>query len=185
MSKFINTQNRVVIDSLVEGLKESIRDNPYYMHNDKKATITTYFNVNLKKSTLDESLRTNYSNLGEDSPLRYNKINNFYLYGIERISTDLDLGDYGISAGDIEGEAIILPNTIIPYPQDYFYINYLKLNAYYSFLFVLIIQLSSFQSLYYTVCLFLQYNCSFLFLIALYISSFVFHISLDIALLSY
>ena len=126
MSKFINTQNRVVIDSLVEGFKESIRNNPYYMHNDKKATITTYFNVNLKKSTLDESLRINYSNLGEDSPLRYNKINNSYLYGIERVTTDLDLGDYGISAGDIEGEAIILPNTIIPYPQDYFYINYLN-----------------------------------------------------------
>lgn len=123
MSKFINTDQKVVIDSLVEGFKDRMK-NPYYTFTDKKPTIVTYYNINKAKSTLDESLKIEWSRLGKDSPLRFNKINNFFLYGIERISTELELGDWGIEGSSIEGEAIVLPNTIEPLPNDYFVINY-------------------------------------------------------------
>lgn len=122
--KFINTTQKVIIDSLVESHKDILK-NPYYTQTDKKATIVTYYNINKTKSTLDESLKIEYSRLGDGSPLRFNRINNFFIYGLERISTQLENGDFGIVASEIEGEAIILPNTIEPLPNDYFTINYL------------------------------------------------------------
>ena len=100
--------------------------NPYALYNDKKALLATYFNLNTTMSTLDEALKIPYSNLGNKSPLRFNKILDFYIYGIDRISTSLSNNEFGIEADDIGGDGIILPNTIQPYPGDYFIINMIK-----------------------------------------------------------
>lgn len=123
--KFINTTQKHIINSLVEGSNERFK-NPYYIFTDKKPTTVTYYNINKTKSTLDESLKIEYSRLGKDSPLRFNKIDNFFIYGLEKIMTSLEMGDFGLGASDIEGDAYILPNTIQPYPNDYFTIDYLK-----------------------------------------------------------
>ena len=123
--KFINTQQKTTVNSLVDGFKQKL-NNPYYKFIDKNKTIVTYYNLNKMKSTLDESLKTEYSRLGNNSPLRFNKINGMFLYGLERITTNLDMGDFGLESSDIEGEAYILPNTIEPIPNDYFIIDYVK-----------------------------------------------------------
>lgn len=123
MSKFINTHYKNTVNSLVEGLKDKMK-NPYYIFTDSKPTIVTYFNINTHKSSLDNSLEITYSNLGKDSSLKFNKIKDFYLYGIDKITTELDVGEFGVESSSIEGEATILPNTIVPIPNDYFIINY-------------------------------------------------------------
>lgn len=125
MSKFINTKRKVTIDSLVEGLKDNLK-NPYYLHNDKQPFIVTYYNLDLAASTLDEGTKTEYSALGKDSPFKFNKINNFYLYGIDHIVTSWESGDWGLESDSIEGEAVILPNTIEPIANDYFVINHIN-----------------------------------------------------------
>lgn len=117
--KFINQSQKITIDTLTENVK-TILNNPYYMYQDKKAAIADYWNINTTKTTLDEATRNKYSELDPDSPIRYNLIKNFYLYGIEKIGIDYDIGEYGLEAGEISGEAVILPNTIIPYVGDYF-----------------------------------------------------------------
>ena len=117
--KFINQSQKMTIDTLTENVK-TILNNPYYMYQDKKAAIADYWNINTTKTTLDEATRNKYSELDSTSPIRYNLIKNFYLYGIDKIGIDYDIGDYGLEAGEITGEAVILPNTIIPYAGDYF-----------------------------------------------------------------
>ena len=117
--KFINQQQKMTIDTLTDNVK-TILNNPYYMYEDKKAATADYWNINNTKSTLDEATRTKYAELGPNNPLRFNLIKNFYLYGIERISLDYDMGDFGLESSEITGEAVILPNTIIPYVGDYF-----------------------------------------------------------------
>ena len=124
MTKFINTQKKVTIDSLVAGFKDRMV-NPYYTLQEKKASITTYYTHNFENSTLDSATKTEYAQLGDNSPTRYNKILNFFLYGLEKITVNLELGEYGLESNPIEGEAIVLPNTIIPIPGDYFGINYI------------------------------------------------------------
>lgn len=123
MGKFINTEHRDNIDGLVTGLKEIIK-NPYYKWNDKSGTAVIYFNQNKEASTLDEATKLYYADIGLDSPIKYNMIEDFMIYGIEQISISMENDDFGPSASEISGDAIILPNTIIPYPGDYFHIIY-------------------------------------------------------------
>ena len=123
MGKFINTAHTDTINAIVEGGKQRLK-NPYYLFTDKKATIVTYYNINTDKSTVDEGTKNAYSFTDGDSPFRFNKIENAYLFGIPRIETDLQMGEYGLESESIEGTAYIAPNTFQPYPQDYFYINH-------------------------------------------------------------
>lgn len=126
MGNFSNTTYRNTTDSLVQGIQDRLQ-NTYYNFTDKKPTTVTYWNINYKMSTLDQGDREVYHQLGSNTSLRYNRINGFQLYGIERVVLQYQRGEYGIES-PIEGEAYILPNTIIPFPDDYFSINYVKEN---------------------------------------------------------
>ncbi len=123
MSKFINTEKKLTIDSLVAGFRDRM-NNPYYSMQDKKPSVVTYLTHNIENSTLDSATQLEYSALGSNSPTRFNKILGFFIYGLERITVNLELGEYGVESNAIEGEAIILPNTIVPIPGDYFIIDY-------------------------------------------------------------
>ena len=122
MGNFINTNYNKTIDNLVEGAKSRL-NNPFYIYGDRKPTIVTYYNINHNASTLDKGTSTLYDDIGQNSSLRFNKIENFHLYGIEKININLDVGEYGLES-PIEGEALILPNTIVPVPGDMFIINH-------------------------------------------------------------
>ena len=122
--KFINTKTsytQMVANS--NKIMKGLLDNPYYLFTDKKAQEVNYYNLNTTMTTLDEATRGNYSDIDYNSPLRFNKIIGFYLYGISKIEPNLDIGDFGLESSDITGEALVLPNTIVPYPGDFFYIN--------------------------------------------------------------
>lgn len=123
--KFVNTTHTENINTLVEGTKRII-NNPYYVWANRQPTVVTYFNLNTEMSTLDEGFKGNISDRGKDSSLWYNKISNFFIYGLEQIQVGMEHGEFGAEAGEITGEGVILPNTIIPYANDYFKIDYLE-----------------------------------------------------------
>ena len=125
MGKFVNTSYANTVDSLVEGFKSKL-NNPYYIHSDKVATITEYYRQNIEASTLDEALKIAQAQKGDNSPIRYNKINDFFIYGIEKIEVQLGNDEFGLESSTLEGEGIILPNSIIPIPGDYFMVIYLE-----------------------------------------------------------
>ena len=122
MGKFIDTSYTKAVDNVSETVK-SLLNNPYYMWSDKKPTTVTYYHINAEKSSLDQAAQIPYSDLGPRCPFRFNKITKFVLYGIDRITLNLENGDYGVEAGEISGDAIVLPGTIVPYPGDYFSID--------------------------------------------------------------
>ena len=123
--RFTNTNYGKTIDSLVQATK-GVLNNPYYIHSNKKPTEVTYYKQNVEKTTLDEASGLNYAHLGAESPIKFNKILGFYIYGIEQMSPDMSVGDFGLEKEPVEGQALILPNTIIPTIGDMFKINYLK-----------------------------------------------------------
>ncbi len=125
MGKFITTQYADAINDVTETVKTFL-NNPYYLFTDKKPTLVTYYNLNCEKSTLDEAARINYSDLGPNCPLRYNRITDFVVYGIDRIALSLENGEFGLESGEITGDVIILPGTIEPFPGDYFEIPLAK-----------------------------------------------------------
>ena len=125
---FINTDRKGVltqhaISNTINDLVKTILHNPYYLYSDKKASKVTYYNLNTTMTTLDESTRGNYGEISAESPLRFNKINNFYIYGFTKVEPNLDIGEYGLESNDISGEVIVLPFTITPYPGDFFTID--------------------------------------------------------------
>lgn len=125
MGKFTNSKYTQTIESLVQATNSKI-NNPYYKFNDKKPTEVTYYKQNIEKSTLDPATGTNYQHVGDYSPIKFNKISGFFLYGLGRIELNYDVGDFGLESGEIAGDAIILPNTIKPTPGDFFSVPYIK-----------------------------------------------------------
>jgi hypothetical protein len=129
LGKFINTSRKDTVDSLVNGIKHRL-DSPFYIFNDKKPTVVTFYNVNDTKSTLDEGSKQVADIKDYDSPLKYNKIEGVFIYGLERIQAELEVGDFGIEANDIEGECILPPNSFRPYVDSYFTIDHVTRGTY-------------------------------------------------------
>ena len=87
-------------------------------------TFTNYYHINTKMSTVDKGTKDIEGLLDNNSPMRYNEIKDFPIYIDSSIQLDLREEDQGLDI-EYEGEGIILPNTIYPFQDDYFYISYL------------------------------------------------------------
>ena len=124
---FLNTNSvrQAMTETTIPSGVKTILNNPYYLFNDKTASIGTYYNLNTTMTTLDEATRDNYADLSANSPLRFNKITGFYLYGISRIEPSIEINEYGLEGDNVDGEVIFLPNTVVPYPGDRFMLDQL------------------------------------------------------------
>ena len=89
---------------------------------DKMPTFVTYYHINADESTTDEGYRDIESIVGHRSPLKYNKIENFPLYGIESVVLNLQDTEQGLDT-EYSSEAVILPNTLKPLHNDIFVIR--------------------------------------------------------------
>lgn len=127
--RFINTNTTPSIKQQMPNLlvnnAKKLLNNPYYLFNTASKSDSRYFNINTTMTTLDEADRGNYSEIGPASPIKYNQINNFCLFGVNRMEPNLEITDFGLEGSDITGDAIVLPNTIIPYPGDFFILTQL------------------------------------------------------------
>ena len=121
----IESVRQAMVKTEIPSTVKTILNNPYYLFNDKTASLATYYNLNTTMTTLDEATKSNYGELTTNSPLRFNKIKGFYLYGISKIEPNMDINEYGLEGDNVEGEVIILPNTVIPYPGDRFILDQL------------------------------------------------------------
>lgn len=83
----------------------------------------TYYSKESFNSTHDKSLLNVSEIIGADSPIKFNKIENFPLYGIETSSFSTSVNDFGVS-GEVSSSAIILPRTVKPSADDVFIISY-------------------------------------------------------------
>ena len=88
-------------------------------------TFVTYYHLNPDASTADGGFNDVNALIGSRSPIRFNKIDSFPLYGIEQIVLQIQDTDQGLDTS-YEGEAIIVPGSIKPLANDYFSIPYLK-----------------------------------------------------------
>jgi len=125
LGKILNTTYHETVDK-VTGMYNSLVNNPFYNWNDKKPTICTYYNINKDYSSLDPGSKIQYDNINDESPIRYNRIYDFIIYGFNRIELQTENSDFGLEASEISGDAYILPNTIIPTEGDYFEIKHIE-----------------------------------------------------------
>lgn len=81
-----------------------------------------WWNMNDSLSTADSGMGTADDIIGKDSPFRYNKIDNLPVYNVMKDLQNLEMSmdDNGMMDMNVEIEPVLLPNTIIPGPYDYF-----------------------------------------------------------------
>ena len=125
MGKLLNTTYQDTVESIT-GFYDNIVNHPFYHFNDKKPVSVTYYNINKTFSSLDPGSKIQYDNIGNDSPIRYNRIYDFILYGLPKIELNSDYGEFGLENDKIEVDGYILPNTIVPTEGDYFEITHIK-----------------------------------------------------------
>lgn len=125
MGKILDTTYKDTVRDITNFYSDLVQ-NPFYLFTDKHPTIVTYYNINKTYSSLDPGSKLQMDNIGEESPIRYNRIYDFLLYGFQRIETNAENGEFGLEVDKIEGECYILPNTIVPTEGDYFEIEHIQ-----------------------------------------------------------
>ena len=125
MGKFLSTTYKDSVESITN-LYEDLVNNPFYTLNDRKPTFVTYYNINKDFSSVDPGSKLQYDNVGNDTPMRWNRIYNFPIYGFQRIELSNEIGEFGLESNPIEGEAYVLPNMITPFENDYFEVSHIK-----------------------------------------------------------
>lgn len=91
---------------------------------DKTPTYVTYYNINTIESTVDLGFSNVEKILGSNSPIRYSEVKNLPVYGMEAIQINVDEAEEGLTGSYDNGELIILPDTIKPYPDDFFILEH-------------------------------------------------------------
>lgn len=81
--------------------------------------LVTYYHIDNATSTANPGDGTIDKLLGDDSPIRYNKIENFPVVGLREILPTKDEIDGNLMDMSFDGEVIIFPNTIDPTPYDF------------------------------------------------------------------
>lgn len=125
LGKFLSTTYKDSVESITS-LYQDLVNNPFYTLNDRKPVFVTYYNINKDYSSVDPGSKLQYDNIGADTPMKWNRIYDFPIYGFSRIELSNEIGEFGVEANPIEGEAYILPNTITPYENDYFEVSHIK-----------------------------------------------------------
>lgn len=106
-------------------LHEKRLESQYTIFFDNKTpTFVTYYHINNINSITDTGLLNVEKVIGTNSPIRFQEIADFPIYGIEQIKLDLNDNEEGLNSS-YESDGIILPNTIKPLPNDLFTISYL------------------------------------------------------------
>jgi hypothetical protein len=115
-----------MVDTITKGVVKDMLKNPYYLFENTKATPVIFYELDSRETTLDDSTRMEFEQVGAHSPLRFKKIYDVYLYGLERIEIHYSNGENGLEADPVQGDCTDLPNTINPTPGCYFEIPYLN-----------------------------------------------------------
>lgn len=92
------------------------------------ALLVTYYTQDENSSTVDRGLQDINQLFGNKSPIRYNKIENFPVYGFGQANPN-NTDEQQIEDFDVNGTCIIQPSTIVPRPYDLFIIRHLKMTA--------------------------------------------------------
>ena len=126
MGKFTDTKVSNTINNITDGYKSRL-ENPTYTQQERSKIVVTYYAINRAASHMDESTGLVEDNYGLESPLRYNKIENFIMYTDNiLLTTTINETDFGPEGDPFHGTCSILPRTVSPNVGDCFKIPHVK-----------------------------------------------------------
>lgn len=118
MGKFL--QEKEPEQNLINNYVDSYLDatNRYSKWQQGSPTFVTYYSIKLESSTKDQGLNNVTEVVGNESPIKYNKIENFPIYLESDINFSQQLDEEAGFDAESEGSAVVLPGTIVPQNDD-------------------------------------------------------------------
>ena len=123
--KFISTKYSDTLDAVTDFNKEVIKNDFYQFNTQGKGTKVTYYHINKNKTTLDQGSGLSYEDLGEQSPIRFDRIKDLLIFQFNRQDVNFANEEFGLEAEPIQGESYILPNVLEPTEGDFFIVNHM------------------------------------------------------------
>ena len=122
MAIFINEEQMINNNAF---LYEEKLNSQYTRFLERPPAFVTYYSINNVESMADNGFQNVERIIGSNSPIRFNKVEHFPVYGLDRIMLNLEDDEEGLTTS-YDSELIILPNTITPVPNDFFIINHVQ-----------------------------------------------------------
>lgn len=91
---------------------------------DKTPIFVTYYSINAARSRADVGTGGIQSDIGADSPIRYNMIKEFPIYNLPELKPDLNYDETGMDIELEPSDITILPGTVKPVPGDMFLVSF-------------------------------------------------------------
>lgn len=127
MSGFVFSEETLINGNLFK-FEERLKSHVTKYTEGSGELLTTYFSQDEKLSTVDRGIQDVDQLFGNKAPSKYIQINNLPLTQFTPTTPEnteeQQLNDIGV-----EGDATILPSTIVPKEFDFFIVNHLKMNA--------------------------------------------------------
>ena len=123
MSSLIFNEESMLTNNLYK-YEERLKSHVSKYLSEAGALLTTYYSIWENATTVDRGIQDIEKLFGQKSPLRFNKIKNFPLYGFGQ-ANPANTDEIGIEDINVEGDCVVLPSTIVPNPNDFFTINHL------------------------------------------------------------
>lgn len=123
MGRFVGTgDERTMVNSYIDSYLKGTNEYAKYLQS--APNFVTYYSRDQEHSTENSGLGDVEEIIGDRSPLRYNRVNNIPLYMVEDTAPEL-MADGVLGLGyNVESTAVIIPNTVIPVPNDVFIFSY-------------------------------------------------------------
>ena len=122
MARIINVEKSKYITDNIE-IYSSNKVGQYSKYLDKNPLFITYFHINSAQTRNDVGTGGVNADLGPNSPIRFNQINNLPMYNIPELKPSTDFGENGYDIDMEINDAVLLPNTVKPSVGDYFLIE--------------------------------------------------------------
>lgn len=119
MAHIINVEKSKFVNDTIQ-MYASNKIGQYSKFLDKDPIFVTYFAINQAMSRADVGTGGISAELGPNSPIRFNRINNIPIYNIPELRPDIEYDETGIDQDMDLSDLVMLPGTIRPKPGDYF-----------------------------------------------------------------
>ena len=124
MGQFINEPEKELFNKVFDDYLDAT--NRYSKQQTSAPVFVDYYSIKLDTSTKDMGLNNVTEVVGNESPLKYNKINDFPIYLDNEVSFLQQLDEESGFDGESEGSATVLPGTIIPQNDDLIVFKFLE-----------------------------------------------------------
>ena len=95
----------------------------YLTYYEGSPTYITFYQLDSKATLQDAGLETVNSLVGKNTPNKYKRIYEVPVYGVDALDVSNELAERGLLA-NVNGELMFLPDSVRPYPGDFFTFEY-------------------------------------------------------------